>query len=73
MSKFIKIIEANIWERLVNVDCISLIQEIEDGTILIRVAGMENPYILNISYQSFINEVLAPESVLNPQSPIAAR
>lgn len=72
MSKFIKIIEANLWERLVNVDSISLIEEVEDGTILIRVVGIEKPFILNIGYQSFIDEVLTPESVLNLKSPIAA-
>lgn len=73
MSKFIKIIEANLWESFVNVDSFSLIEEVEDGTTLIRVAGIEKPYILNIGCRDFVNEVLTPEEVINPNAPIGAR
>lgn len=70
MSKFIKIIEANLWERLINVNAISLIEEVEDNTTLIKVAGIEKSYILNIGYQDFVNEVLTPEVVVNQNAPI---
>lgn len=70
MSKFIKIIEANLWERLVNVNSIIMIEELENNTTIIRVSDIDEPIVLNIDYLDFINWFLTPESILNSQTPI---
>lgn len=70
MSKFIKIREAGLWERLVNVDSISTIEEVEDNKTLIRIIGFEQPILLEMDYLDFTSWILSPGSVLNPTAPI---
>lgn len=70
MSKFIKIREAGLWERLVNVDTISTIEEVEDNKTLIRIIGSEQPIVLEMNYLDFTSWVLSPDDVINQKTPI---